>query len=62
MKILTDRDMEIFDKAYNLGFYAGELAMRRRALVVTYRHEAIAAGIRISITRGNAWFKVAKED
>lgn len=53
MKINTNREVEIFDQAYRLGFQAGQLDWWRHTIEGHQRVGAEMAGHRIAVIRGN---------
>lgn len=53
MKTLTNREVEIFDFGYNLGFRAGQLNWRKQMIAGSHRVHAAAAGERIAVLRDN---------
>lgn len=53
MKIHTDREIEIFDSAYKLGFHAGQLDWRKHMIAGSHCVHAATAGERIAVLRGN---------
>ena len=50
---LTNREVEIFDSGYNLGFRAGQLSWRKQMIAENQYILASAAGTRIAVGRGN---------
>ncbi len=53
MKIHTDREMKIYNIAYKLGFWAGQLAWRQYAIDDSYFIRASSIGAQIAVRRGN---------
>ena len=53
MKIHTDREIEIFDAAYKLGFHAGQLDWRKHMIADSQRRLASIGGEQIATRRGN---------
>ena len=53
MEILTNREVEVFDSGYKLGFHAGQLAWRKRMTADSQRRLASIGGEQIATRRGN---------
>lgn len=53
MRINTNREVEIFDNAYRLGFQAGQIGWRRYMIAKSMYLLASGAGALIAVKRGN---------